>query len=325
MKKKKKNPRQERNDANSFIATSPWPITGLPVLKIITWAANKWQSRPATARLWARRQLNMRMLWSWKEPASSAMKSWISVLVLAPTIIALWKSMDRTILTAWHVSLHEAWDQNCWWLISYIAYRSALRPFVTAAANDIKRGTKIYVPQLDGWEIPGSSKKHNGCLLVDGKERHPTYLISITICSFVLLFQTVAGVSLPSTWISMSTQWATIKPSTKNTVLATLMSMKVAAASSLITCKLSPPLLSLIPLDCSLFPLSTECTFDLCNWYDEFQERSKPVFMWIFGSIGKWVVLEKHNRDNSPHVISHLQNCAISQPMQYASTEVLQS
>ena len=49
------------------------------------------------------------------------------------------------------------------------SYGTALRPFITAAANDIPRGTKIYVPQLDGWELPGTSKKHNGCLLVDDR------------------------------------------------------------------------------------------------------------------------------------------------------------
>ncbi|KAL1928863.1 hypothetical protein VTP01DRAFT_2649 [Rhizomucor pusillus] len=47
------------------------------------------------------------------------------------------------------------------------AYGSALRPYVTVAANDFDKGTKIYVPQLVGWKIPGSNKKHNGCLLVD--------------------------------------------------------------------------------------------------------------------------------------------------------------
>ncbi|KAI8074024.1 hypothetical protein BC940DRAFT_363956 [Gongronella butleri] len=47
------------------------------------------------------------------------------------------------------------------------AYGSPLRPYVTIAANDIKKGTKIYVPQLVGWQLPGSKKRHNGCLLVD--------------------------------------------------------------------------------------------------------------------------------------------------------------
>jgi hypothetical protein len=51
-----------------------------------------------------------------------------------------------------------------------IAYGSPLRPYITIAANDIKKNTKIYVPSIDGWEIPGSSKKHNGCLLVDGMQ-----------------------------------------------------------------------------------------------------------------------------------------------------------
>ncbi|KAF7728599.1 hypothetical protein EC973_005826 [Apophysomyces ossiformis] len=47
------------------------------------------------------------------------------------------------------------------------SHGSALRPYITIAANDIKRNTKIYVPALDGMSVPGSSKKHNGCLLVD--------------------------------------------------------------------------------------------------------------------------------------------------------------
>ncbi|OZJ04422.1 hypothetical protein BZG36_02922 [Bifiguratus adelaidae] len=47
------------------------------------------------------------------------------------------------------------------------AYDSPLRPFITVASNDLPRNTKIYVPSIDGWTIPGSSKKHNGCLLVD--------------------------------------------------------------------------------------------------------------------------------------------------------------
>ncbi|KAG0735785.1 hypothetical protein G6F62_010869 [Rhizopus arrhizus] len=49
------------------------------------------------------------------------------------------------------------------------SYDSPLRPFITVASNDIKKGTKIYVPQIAGWKIPGSNKKHNGCLLVDDK------------------------------------------------------------------------------------------------------------------------------------------------------------
>lgn len=50
------------------------------------------------------------------------------------------------------------------------SYGSALRPYITVASNDIPKNTKIYVPALVGWELPGSNKKHNGCLLVDGKE-----------------------------------------------------------------------------------------------------------------------------------------------------------
>ncbi|CEP11693.1 hypothetical protein [Parasitella parasitica] len=49
------------------------------------------------------------------------------------------------------------------------SFGSPLRPFITVAANDIKRNTKIFIPSIVGWEIPGSSKKHNGCLLVDDR------------------------------------------------------------------------------------------------------------------------------------------------------------
>jgi hypothetical protein len=49
------------------------------------------------------------------------------------------------------------------------SYGTPLRPYVTIASNDIKKNTKIYVPALVGWKIPGSGKTHNGCLLVDGK------------------------------------------------------------------------------------------------------------------------------------------------------------
>ena len=56
----------------------------------------------------------------------------------------------------------------------FLAYDSPLRPFITVASNDIKKGTKIYVPQIAGWKIPGSNKKHNGCLLVDGKKTTPS-------------------------------------------------------------------------------------------------------------------------------------------------------
>ncbi|KAI7863007.1 hypothetical protein BDF14DRAFT_1848800 [Spinellus fusiger] len=47
------------------------------------------------------------------------------------------------------------------------SYGSPLRPYTTIAANDIPKGTKIFLPDLVGWSLPGSSKKHNGCLLVD--------------------------------------------------------------------------------------------------------------------------------------------------------------
>ncbi|CAO3637882.1 unnamed protein product [Cunninghamella blakesleeana] len=47
------------------------------------------------------------------------------------------------------------------------AYGSPLRPYVTIASNDIPKNKKLYVPQLDGWSLPNSDKKHNGCLLSD--------------------------------------------------------------------------------------------------------------------------------------------------------------
>ncbi|KAG0167025.1 hypothetical protein DFQ28_003393 [Apophysomyces sp. BC1034] len=38
------------------------------------------------------------------------------------------------------------------------SHGSALRPYITIAANDIKRNTKIYVPALDGASVPGSNE-----------------------------------------------------------------------------------------------------------------------------------------------------------------------
>lgn len=56
------------------------------------------------------------------------------------------------------------------------SYGSALRPYITVASNDIPKNTKIYVPALEGWTLPGTNKKHNGCLLVDGKNYNLTAL-----------------------------------------------------------------------------------------------------------------------------------------------------
>ncbi|KAI8977890.1 hypothetical protein BDB01DRAFT_898902 [Pilobolus umbonatus] len=47
------------------------------------------------------------------------------------------------------------------------SYGTPLRPYVTVASNDLKKNTKIYVPALVGWKLPGSNKVHNGCLLAD--------------------------------------------------------------------------------------------------------------------------------------------------------------
>ncbi|RUP49449.1 hypothetical protein BC936DRAFT_142489 [Jimgerdemannia flammicorona] len=46
---------------------------------------------------------------------------------------------------------------------------TALKPFISIAANDLKKGSKIYVPQLDGWKLPGTKLRHNGCLEVEDK------------------------------------------------------------------------------------------------------------------------------------------------------------
>ncbi|RUS21559.1 hypothetical protein BC938DRAFT_475392 [Jimgerdemannia flammicorona] len=42
-----------------------------------------------------------------------------------------------------------------------------LRPFTSIASNDLKAGHKIYVPELKGWSLPGSKKRHNGCMKVE--------------------------------------------------------------------------------------------------------------------------------------------------------------
>ncbi|KAG1442603.1 hypothetical protein G6F56_010996 [Rhizopus delemar] len=41
-----------------------------------------------------------------------------------------------------------------------------LTPWVSVASNDIKRGTKLYIKQLDGVKLP-DGKTHNGCVRVD--------------------------------------------------------------------------------------------------------------------------------------------------------------
>ncbi|RUS12800.1 hypothetical protein BC937DRAFT_86967 [Endogone sp. FLAS-F59071] len=41
-----------------------------------------------------------------------------------------------------------------------------LHPYTTIASNDMKIGTKIFVPELKGWTLPGSKHKHNGCMRV---------------------------------------------------------------------------------------------------------------------------------------------------------------
>lgn len=39
-------------------------------------------------------------------------------------------------------------------------------PWVSVASNDIKKGTKLYVKDLDGVKLP-DGKTHNGCVRVD--------------------------------------------------------------------------------------------------------------------------------------------------------------
>lgn len=42
----------------------------------------------------------------------------------------------------------------------------ALDPWVSVASNDLKRGTTLYVKELDGVKLP-DGKTHNGCVRVD--------------------------------------------------------------------------------------------------------------------------------------------------------------
>lgn len=42
----------------------------------------------------------------------------------------------------------------------------SLTPWISVATNDIKRGTTLYIKQLDGLKLP-NGKKHNGCVRVD--------------------------------------------------------------------------------------------------------------------------------------------------------------
>ncbi|CAI2162666.1 6952_t:CDS:2 [Funneliformis geosporum] len=45
-----------------------------------------------------------------------------------------------------------------------------LIPFVTIAANDIRLGSKVYIPKLDGMIMPGGIR-HNGCVKADDQGR----------------------------------------------------------------------------------------------------------------------------------------------------------
>lgn len=46
------------------------------------------------------------------------------------------------------------------------ANANPLKPFTTVAANDIRPGTLLYIPALDGLTLPGG-QRHNGCVKVD--------------------------------------------------------------------------------------------------------------------------------------------------------------
>lgn len=43
---------------------------------------------------------------------------------------------------------------------------SGLEPWVSAASNNIKKGTTLYIKELDGLELP-DGKTHNGCVRAD--------------------------------------------------------------------------------------------------------------------------------------------------------------
>ncbi|KAI9243664.1 hypothetical protein BDA99DRAFT_529974 [Phascolomyces articulosus] len=45
---------------------------------------------------------------------------------------------------------------------------NALEPYVSVASNDMKRGTKLYIKELDGLKLPDGGT-HNGCVRVDDK------------------------------------------------------------------------------------------------------------------------------------------------------------
>lgn len=43
---------------------------------------------------------------------------------------------------------------------------NSLVPWVSVASNDIKKGTKLYIKELDGVKLP-DGETHNGCVRVD--------------------------------------------------------------------------------------------------------------------------------------------------------------
>ncbi|KAI7857249.1 hypothetical protein BDC45DRAFT_566769 [Circinella umbellata] len=45
---------------------------------------------------------------------------------------------------------------------------NALEPYVSVASNDLKRGTKLYIKEIDGLKLPDGGT-HNGCVRVDDK------------------------------------------------------------------------------------------------------------------------------------------------------------
>jgi hypothetical protein len=61
------------------------------------------------------------------------------------------------------------------------AYDTALRPYITIASNDLPKHSKIFVPSLVGWKLPGAKQAHNGCLLVDGMTSFEIFNLKLPI------------------------------------------------------------------------------------------------------------------------------------------------
>ncbi|ORY99327.1 hypothetical protein BCR43DRAFT_418488, partial [Syncephalastrum racemosum] len=59
-----------------------------------------------------------------------------------------------------------------------------LSPFVSVAANDLPLGTTLYIPELDGRELP-SGARHNGCVRVDDSGSFPECQLDFFVVSYV--------------------------------------------------------------------------------------------------------------------------------------------